>query len=43
MNTKSPLVLALACVLALSIAIPGDTLAVQAAGQRADEVSRLIP
>lgn len=44
MNTKCPGILALACVLALSIAIPFDLLAEpQTAGQRAGEVSRVIP
>lgn len=44
MNTKSPGILALACVLALSIAIPVDLRAEpQTAGQRAGEVSRVIP
>ena len=44
MNTKCPGILALACLLALSIAIPFDLLAEpQTAGQRAGEVSRVIP
>src|SRR4029077_11655789 len=44
MNTKPPGILALACVLALSIAFPFDLLAQpQTAGQRAGEVSRVIP
>jgi hypothetical protein len=44
MNTKSPSALALACVLALCIAVPFDVFAEpQAAGQRAGEVSRVIP
>ncbi len=44
MNTKSAGIPALACVLALSIAIPVDLLAEpQTAGQRAGEVSRVIP
>lgn len=44
MNTKSPSALALACVLALSIAIPFDAFAgPQTATQRAGEVSRVIP
>jgi hypothetical protein len=44
MNMKSPVILALACVLACSIAIPFDLLAEpQTTGQRAGEVSRLIP
>ena len=44
MNSKSPSVLALACILACSIVIPGDLLAEpQTAAQRAGEVSRVIP
>jgi FecR protein len=44
MNKKSPSALALACVLAVSLAIPFDTFADgQTAGARAGEVSRLIP
>lgn len=44
MNTKSPSALALACVLALSIAIPFDVFAEpQTGAQRAGEVSRVIP
>jgi hypothetical protein len=44
MNTKSNGILALACVLACSIAIPLDLLAEpQTAAQRAGEVSRVIP
>lgn len=44
MNTKSPGILVLACLLAFSIAIPFDLLAEpQTAGQRAGEVSRVIP
>jgi ferric-dicitrate binding protein FerR (iron transport regulator) len=44
MNTKSPGFLALACVLACSIAVPFDTLAEpQTVAQRAGEVSRVIP
>lgn len=44
MNMKSPPAVALACVVALSIAIPFDLLAQsQAAPQRAGEVSRVIP
>jgi hypothetical protein len=44
MNTKSPRALGLACVLAFSLAVPFDLLAEpQTAGQRAGEVSRVIP
>lgn len=44
MNTKSPGILALACILALSIAIPFDLFAEpQTGAQRAGEVSRVIP
>jgi len=44
MKTKSPAFLALACALACSISIPCDLLAEpQTAGQRAGEVSRVIP
>jgi hypothetical protein len=44
MNTKSPGILALACIMALSIAVPFDLLAEpQGAAQRAGEVSRVIP
>src|SRR6202142_2926942 len=44
MITKPPYVLALSCVLALAIAFPGDILAApQTTGQRAGEVSKLIP
>lgn len=44
MNTKSPSAVALACVLALSIAIPFEVMAEpDAASSRAGEVSRLIP
>jgi len=44
MNSKSLPVLALACILACSIAIPCDLLAdPQTAAQRAGEVSRVIP
>jgi len=44
MNTKLPIALALACVLALAITVPTDLLAdPQTAGQRAGEVSRVIP
>src|SRR6201984_923399 len=44
MKTKSPYVLALALVLSLLIAIPADLWAApQAAGERAGEVSRVIP
>lgn len=44
MNTKSPSFLALACVLACSIAVPFDLFAEpQTAPQRAGEVSRVIP
>ena len=44
MNNKAPIALALSCVLALAIAIPTDVLAEpQTAGQRAGEVSRVIP
>ncbi len=44
MNMKSPAILALACVLAFSIVIPFDVLAEpQTTGQRAGEVSRVIP
>jgi hypothetical protein len=44
MNMKSPAILALACVLACSLAIPFDSLAEpQTTGQRAGEVSRVIP
>jgi len=44
MNTKSPVPLALACVLAFSICIPYDLFAEpQTVGQRAGEVSRVIP
>jgi ferric-dicitrate binding protein FerR (iron transport regulator) len=44
MNTKSPRALTLACVLALAIATPFDSFAEpQTTGQRAGEVSRVIP
>ena len=44
MKTKSPAALALALLLSLMIAIPADISAVpQATGQRAGEISRLIP
>lgn len=44
MNTKSPCAFALAALLSLMIAMPADICATpQAAGQRAGEVSRLIP
>jgi hypothetical protein len=44
MNMRSPGIMLLACVLAGCLAIPGDLLAqAQAAGQRAGEVSRVIP
>src|SRR3981189_1304038 len=44
MKTKSPCALGLAVLLSLLLAIPADTLAApQGAGQRAGEVSRLIP
>ena len=44
MNPKSPSVLALACFLALSMAVPVDVLGEpQTAPQRAGEVSRVIP
>jgi ferric-dicitrate binding protein FerR (iron transport regulator) len=44
MKTKSPYALALAVLLSFLVAIPTDTWAApQAAGQRAGEVSRLIP
>lgn len=44
MTTKSPLALGLAVLLSLTIAIPADiSAAPQATGQRAGEVSRLIP
>src|ERR1700740_2005051 len=44
MNMKSPAILTLACVLACSLAIPFDSIAApQTTGQRAGEVSRVIP
>jgi hypothetical protein len=44
MNTKSPRALTLACVLAFAIAMPFEGLAEpQTTGQRAGEVSRVIP
>jgi len=44
MNSKSPSVVALACILACCIAIPFELLAEpQSAAQRAGEVSRVIP
>jgi hypothetical protein len=44
MNRKSPCALALACLLALSIAVPCDVYAEpQTGSERAGEVSRLIP
>src|SRR2546426_454214 len=44
MKTQSPYALGLAVLLSLLLAIPADTLAApQGAGQRAGEVSRLIP
>ena len=44
MNTKSPVALGIAFLLSLTIAIPADiSAAPQASGQRAGEVSRLIP
>jgi len=44
MKTKSPYALGLSVLLAFLISIPGDVLAApQAAGQRAGEVSRVIP
>ena len=44
MKTKSPYALGLAVLLSFLLAIPADTLAApQGAGQRAGEVSRLIP
>lgn len=44
MNTKSPLAFGLASLLSLTIAIPADiSAAPQAGGQRAGEVSRIIP
>lgn len=44
MKTKSPLVLALACCISWSLAVPFDALAgPQNPGQRAGEVSRVIP
>src|SRR5467141_4714640 len=44
MKTKSPRALVLAVLLSFLLAIPADTLAApQGAGQRAGEVSRLIP
>ena len=44
MKTKSPCALGLTVLLSLLLAIPADTWAApQGAGQRAGEVSRLIP
>ena len=44
MNTKSPGIVALACLVAASITIPVDLLAqAPGASQRAGEVSRIIP
>ena len=44
MNRKSPYVVALVCLLTAMLAIPFDTLALpDATGQRAGEVSRIIP
>ena len=44
MNTKSPHVLAMACLLSMGMALPADILAApQAASQRAGEVSKVIP
>jgi hypothetical protein len=42
MNTKSPYIMALAVCLSLSVAIPAD-ISAQTGGQRAGEVSRVIP